>query len=773
MNSKERIILIITSVLLIGLLALSVGFAVAGPSGNISETSAELIDEESGEYIVYNAPKDYTLEIALAEGQTYEKDDFAVKDLQDTVVKTDVAQSGNTVTIKAPEGGYVPGDIYTIDLKGKGTFKSEELANAKKLMICIECKEKSKIVYQDGVKELSGKKVQVSDGKIVVDGKYKDGDIIVADTNDDNIDEIYKLKNAEVKSGKTHAELGTPTAEEVYKERDIFFYGYADMSKAQIDPGNVAEILEESGAMDAFVDGAYAAKDTHIKLEKHKTKKDELLNVTITVTNPAAPKKKLLITFEAKDKILAIDKKGVLTFDYTLTLANGIEFTVVGEGKKETEARIKASIESYVKDKNATTEKTSDDLTIVTVPIPICGSVYASVDIGLQMKNEYRAELNAGIDTELTFKQGVVFNYRKLKLQKVYSNITGDLNGYMTVKGTFDSFVGGFIEAGLNIPFEIKGNLSAIGGPYLDADGCFVIDGIPKNPTAEGFYRIETGLRFDADYSIKVFGKEVKSDTIVSKKKSLYVKSNYLELKGTSLASTLYNNGGTIDIGKINAIYTNRLDSSEEKVEIKDYTLKIDDKEVSVDSGKIKSSIESGKHKFELKWEYEGKEYTHSKEVEIKKQIIRFDEKLKLIGMTKAEILKKHKSIRYSTGWWGASYYETADVEGLLIGFAGAYPKDFLYNDAYNNIKCSSLMGTTELMLGIKKTTPIGEIEKHLGIDFSEVRANPSEGYVDVGITTANYKDKNGNNYVVSIAANFDGNVKPTYELIIVNKELF
>ena len=194
MNKKELVLLILLSVILISLLGVAVGLVIISPQESITRTSIELIDKENSEYIIYNVPSDYELKIALNSGTTFEKGDFTVKDIEGNEIKTIISANGNDIIISAPKGGYISGEMYSIDLKDKGSFKEENLFNAQKLIFCVERNEASTIIYQDEVKEVSGKKVELLEDEIIIKGRYKDGDIIITDTNDDSIDEVYKLK---------------------------------------------------------------------------------------------------------------------------------------------------------------------------------------------------------------------------------------------------------------------------------------------------------------------------------------------------------------------------------------------------------------------------------------------------------------------------------------------------------------------------------------------------------------------------------------------------
>ena len=250
--NKKPAIIIGAAFLLVVTAVMGVVFAVS--DGN-NKLDIKIIDEETGEYMLMNVPADITFDIGL--NGSYEAGDFEIKDIYgnstDIVVKE---LSEDSVRINAPTVGYTKGEVYTADLKNKGVFLNQEFKGAKKLIFVVERKNTAVVKYKTGVKELSGGNVAESDGILTIKGSYNNGDIIVCDTNQDKIDEIYKLRDAEKRDGITTASYSEPEADEVYEELDIFYYQDVDLRKADIDEAAVGRLLESSGVIEAFTDEA-------------------------------------------------------------------------------------------------------------------------------------------------------------------------------------------------------------------------------------------------------------------------------------------------------------------------------------------------------------------------------------------------------------------------------------------------------------------------------------------------------------------------------------
>ena len=669
------------------------------------DIEASVIDEAAGEYMAVNVPVDHSFDITLDGGKS---SNIAVKDIEGKDVKTEVERSGKRASINAPEGGYEEGEIYQIDLEGIGRFEDEEIKGAKKLLFVIERKNSENIEYRAKVKEVDPEEVEVSEEEIRLEGKYREGDIVVTDSNEDGYIEGYKLENVEVKGNRTTAGYTDPTADELYKEFDVFYYGNVDFSEADINEEALEGALEEAGILDAFIDDVYAAGKTNIEAKLKREGKNKFV-LTAVISDEKDSDKKLTVTLGIENKlIIKINKKKVY-IDDTFIITNGIDFSVSGEDKDIVEKRIKKAIEKYTASDGEGGEGSDYEVKLLSVPIPISKLVPTTLEVGLTAEVMFSAELNAGVDSEIKINQGIIYDIKKLKVDKKYGEATGDIEAYIMAQGDMFAFAGPYAKLEANALYVVKASADVKGGGYLDAAGCFTVKGIPKDIKSKGYYDAELGVMFaaDADFEIPFVG--TKSIPIAEKRKPLLKLSNSTTLKGTDLKERYYMGDEGIDIGTITATYHDLIEDEDISKEIESYSLYIDGKKVEVIDGIVKEKVKEGTHKFRIKWKDEGNSYTETKEVEVtsfdpwgyfvSKNILFSDlENLEnnygpLYGMNSDEYVRSLQDVTHIYDM-DAMYYGNND--NMIFAFP---------SNNYNS--CEGVLGTAQQLFGIRKTISI------------------------------------------------------------------
>lgn len=674
MSKKQKIILATGIALAACVVFIIIGavFAAAGTAPPERGIEVQPMDEASGEYLLLGVPKNYSFKIKAAEGES-----FAVTDIKGNPVETKAEFKNGTVKIKAPDGGYEEGELYSLDLQGRGTFEDENYKYAAKVVFCIGRQEDSNITYKENVKKVEIKDVEILENQATVKGEYKEGDIISFLKGENESAEFYKLSDVTTANGVTTANISTPAAEEVYEDIDIFYYGNVNLKDAEIDEEKFKGTLNETGILDAFVDKAYALKDFEIEVTKQ-FKGRKGYRFTAVIEDPSDRNRQLEITFGIKDRALIKCDDDVLVFDNTLTATSSLEFTVKGEGKKETEEKIKAAIATYAQE-NENGSKGTQEVILIPIRIPVFWGIEAYVNAGLKTEVQYAAEFNAGVEAESNLRQGIMFDTEEKEIIKIYGDITGDIDGHIMAKGKLEAFAGAFIEAGLKVPLIIEVGLNATGGPYLSAEGCFTIEGIPENISAEGYYKSELGLLFKADAKLKIVFLDEKTLNLTTIKKPLCENSNYLNLEGVNLKDVYYNAGGKVNIGTPQATYKNRINGQYETYSIEDFLLSVDGKGVEVTDGDFPFTAKNGKHNLFLVWTYQGNSYQWEKETEISGKI----DYVSLFGKTREEIeaeygpLVKHGEVitveedyggdmEFTTPQW--YYLEALDIRLVLNG---------------------------------------------------------------------------------------------------------
>ena len=566
MKSKKKLIVIIAAAIVVigGLIGVYIAFSGSG-GGNDIET--KLINEDTGEYMATGVPKDYVFSVETGGSA----DSAQVYDLEGNRVDASCEQTDGGFDIRAPKQGYEKGGIYRIELAEGCSFKDEKLKKAKSLIFVVNKKNTADIDYTDEVKTPDSESIEKTGNSLLLDGEYSSGDIVAADTDNDGVDELYKLENAEFNGEQTSAEYEVPDADEVYENIDIFMHDYVDFEETDIDTDAFEGALEETGMLDAFIDPVYAVGNAGIKITSKKGDDNEYL-FTAVITDPKNKKRQLTIKFGIKDRFLILSNGEQVMVDNTVEITSGLEFSVSGESSAETEQKILNAIEEYTLNNEDIGAENSYEVPLVPIKIPMAGPVVEYIDIGLTADILFSAKFSAGMDTKVNLTQGVAVDIKERKVVEKYAEVTGSTEAYISVEGKLNAFAGAYAEMGLEIPVLVKLGVNIKGGPYLEGQGCFSVKGIPKDIKAEGECDIEIGLRFKAEGDLKILNMKKKPIKFADKQKILaeysknYKRKNIADSSNTDIMNS--NIGDTVTFGSYdgNPIEWVVLDKTDSKV---------------------------------------------------------------------------------------------------------------------------------------------------------------------------------------------------------------
>ena len=566
MKSKKKLIVIIAAAIVVigGLIGVYIAFSGSG-GGNDIET--KLINEDTGEYMATGVPKDYVFSVETGGSA----DSAQVYDLEGNRIDASCEQTDGGFDIRAPKQGYEKGGIYRIELAEGCSFKDEKLKKAKSLIFVVNKKNTADIDYTDEVKTPDSESIEKTGNSLLLDGEYSSGDIVAADTDNDGVDELYKLENAEFNGEQTSAEYEVPDADEVYENIDIFMHDYVDFEETDIDTDAFEGALEETGMLDAFIDPVYAAGNAGIKITSKKGDDNEYL-FTAVITDPKDKKRQLTIEFGVKDKFLISGNKKMVMADNTIEITSGLEFSVSGESSAETKQKILDAIEEYTLNNEEIGDENNYEVPIIPIDIPVAGPVVADINIGLTADILFSAKLSAGIDTKVRLTQGVAVSIKKRKIVEKYAEVTGNTDAHISIEGKLNAFAGAYAEMGIKIPLLVKLSVNIKGGPYLEGQGCFSVKGIPKDIKAEGECDIEIGLRFKAEGDLKILNMKKKPIKFADKQKILaeysknYKRKNIADSSNTDIMNS--NIGDTVTFGSYdgNPIEWVVLDKTDSKV---------------------------------------------------------------------------------------------------------------------------------------------------------------------------------------------------------------
>ena len=524
MKSKKKLIVIIAAVIIVigGMIGAYIAFSGGDIlSGGGNDIEVKLINEDTGEYMATGVSKNYVFSIETGGGA----DSVQVYDIEGSQTDAFCEQTDGGFDIRAPKQGYEKGGIYKIDLAEGCSFRDEKLKKAKSLLFVVNKNNTADVDYTDEVKTPDSGSIEKTGNSLLLDGEYSSGDIVATDTDNDGVDELYKLENAETVGEHTFAEYVDPDADEVYENIDIFMHDYIDFEETDIDTDAFEGALEEAGILDAFIDPVYAAGNAGIKITSKKGDDNEYL-FTAVITDPKNKKRQLTIKFGVKDRFLILSNGEQVMVDNTVEITSGLEFSVSGESSAETEQKILDAIEEYTLNNEEIGDENNYEVPLVPIRIPVAGPVVADIDIGLTADILFSAKFSAGMDTKVSLTQGVAVNIKQRKIVEKYAEVTGSTEAYICVEGKLDAFAGVYADLGLEIPVLVKLGVNIKGGPYLEGQGCFSVKGIPKDIKAEGKCDIEIGLRFKAEGDLKILNLKKKPIKLADKKKVLVEYSN-------------------------------------------------------------------------------------------------------------------------------------------------------------------------------------------------------------------------------------------------------
>lgn len=217
---------------------LSVAGIVFAVVDNNNGMDVKVINEAEGEYMLINAPADLSFDVSLNNKEN--TPEFTVKDYYGTKTDSTLKISGNKVVIMPPEDGYKEGVVYTIDVSKYGTFNNKGFEGASDITFIAgngaNDTNSDVLNYKADIYELDKEVVAIKEDEIILEGEFKDGDIVVTDSDKNGIKESYKLIDPVLDTDLTSARYTNPDIDELYDNRLVLkninvedtYYKYKD-----------------------------------------------------------------------------------------------------------------------------------------------------------------------------------------------------------------------------------------------------------------------------------------------------------------------------------------------------------------------------------------------------------------------------------------------------------------------------------------------------------------------------------------------------------------
>lgn len=219
-----------------------------------------LFDEQPDSYYLQKAPHDIKFCVEVSSGSL----SYVVSDLEgNTVPIRSERVSENSYNILPPDGGYDPGEQYTLVLGESVSFVDENLKNARTLVFCIEREEVERYMFTNHVIETKTTIDELSENTISLNGIEAQPGEILFGTNSNNENVVYKI--TEVMDNGTAA-VTIPAIEEIYAELDVYGEYEFDVNQLVSNPDLEVEITEnvkQSTFYSTLIMTAYAADTRH------------------------------------------------------------------------------------------------------------------------------------------------------------------------------------------------------------------------------------------------------------------------------------------------------------------------------------------------------------------------------------------------------------------------------------------------------------------------------------------------------------------------------
>ena len=226
-----------------------------------------------------------------------------------------------------------------------------------------------------------------------------------------------------------------------------------------------------------------------------------------------------------------------------------------------------------------------------------------------------------GVKNELVFTEGLLLNYKKAKVLKTYCEVEPVIEASVLLEGRTEAFAGFYADGGVVVPLLVTAEAKGSVGPYFDAKGCLIIEKIPKNSEFEGYYDVETGIKYDADINITLLKTAKIKVPLVDKKIRIWAKSNSNKLKDVDISDTYYLRDGKVRLGELHATYHDVIEDEDNTETIERYQLFVDGSQANIEDGSLAFNKDPGEYTFKVEWEKDAISYEYEKKIKIEENM--------------------------------------------------------------------------------------------------------------------------------------------------------
>ncbi|MGI6702314.1 MAG: X2-like carbohydrate binding domain-containing protein [Christensenellales bacterium] len=446
----------------------------------------------------FDVPSDYELNLVASEGVTLA--DIGAKVL---VTDTDgnkvnvsfVDNGGGKFTMLAPQGGYIPGAVYTVNLSAGVAFEDQAKAANSSWDFIISKPATEEIKYQDNVTTLvEGTFTKESDTLITSMSEFAVGSIIVIPY--EGAYEAYKVDACTPNGSGFNLEVSVPGQEEVFKSIDI-------SGKFSMSDGNLTfnqDLLEQQLLNSELVLGLGLPmpKITFPKVKFDNENKLVYLDILITFSDfipDVESSLSILLSNEINIEPFLNYKSAPLSFnigaDMAIKTVTTFAFTV-GDTYYADDMLPDELIDKLTQ--LSKSEISENFLRVFTWSYPF-GPVFLSYDLDLVLRVSFAGTLQATTVNYSTYKLGVYYVNNDIKAICDKKSGSFDLDSVQLL-GNLEVKAGVLNSLSLSLLQIAKVSLKLEAGLYADLYGAVEFNVNDFKGTRGGYY-LDTGLYYD------------------------------------------------------------------------------------------------------------------------------------------------------------------------------------------------------------------------------------------------------------------------------------
>ena len=442
---KKKILIIIGIFLIFALLVLFV-YLITNRKPIIKENLVygefePLVSKlNNNEYYIFGAKRDISFEVEKQDNFNYK-----VLDEDNNEITVNLVNNNNKVTIKAPNDLYLEGKTYKIEINN-GKFTNDNYKDGKIIIFNIARPSSNTYELNKNVIVVDNNKASIKDNNLVIDGNYKENDVIVV-MEDNKLKSSYKIVND---NGNGRYQVSVPKTNEIFNKID--YYGMEKVNLASFSTNEELKTyiigMIRKSILNSLVDTVYAKSNVQIK-EPTWNNKEQTLEFIVEIDTGENTKvfdkdflkgHKTIIEYDMKVSANLYKNVTLDKFDYALefeySYQNKVNLSSINENINNLNKSINNNIKEYdanwliddYKKMNNDKAEFNKSLGNIMISTEVPG-LFILFDEGIIFNSDIKAFLNTNISGNIRANVGMNSN------KKIYSNIIYTCDGDLGIVG--------------------------------------------------------------------------------------------------------------------------------------------------------------------------------------------------------------------------------------------------------------------------------------------------------------------------------------------------